>query len=82
MGFLGGTLVWFLHALSLRFGLRGDAIMGIIVMHAFFLNCMFVFAPSMLLGETLGRGIMPLFGALIGLLLGEWIGHDLRRDPR
>jgi len=82
MGFLCGTIVWALRGLSRRFGLLGDALTGMIVMHVFFLTCMFLFAPAMLRGETPGRGGMLLLGTVVGLILGAWIGHDLRSFVR
>ena len=77
MGFLCGVVVWAGRWISRRFGLFGDAIVGMVVMLVFFTACMLLFDP-----DRLGpRGLpMYVFGALLGLIGGVWVGRDLRKE--
>jgi hypothetical protein len=80
MGFLCGTVVWALQGLPRRLGPLGDAITGLVVMVVFFLCCMLIFDPAMLQGRSPGRGFMLMLGSVVGLVLGAWVGRDLRRE--
>jgi len=80
MGFLCGSVVWALQGLSRRLGLLGDAITGLVVMNVFFLSCMLIFDRAMLQGNAPGREAMLVLGSVAGLVLGGWIGRDLRRE--
>jgi hypothetical protein len=80
MGFVCGLVAWAGRGLSRRFGLVGDAILGMAVMLVFFALCMLLF-ESALLGTKWSSGGLPMLGlgALAGLFGGAWIGHDLRK---
>jgi hypothetical protein len=81
MGFVSGLVAWAGQGLSRRFGPAGDALVGMAVMVVFFLCCMLVFAPE-LLGPKLATGGVPMIGlaVVVGLVLGAWVGHDLRKE--
>jgi hypothetical protein len=81
MGFVCGLVAWAGLGLSRRFGAAGDALVGVAVMVVFFLGCMLVFEPEML-GPRFASGGLPMFGLAVvaGLILGVWIGHDLRKE--
>jgi hypothetical protein len=81
MGFVCGLVAWAGQGLSRRFGMAGDAVVGVAVMVVFFLCCMLVFDPE-LLGPKLANGGVPMLGLAVvaGLILGVWIGHDLRKE--
>lgn len=81
MGFVCGVVAWAGQGLSRRLGLAGDALIGVAVMVVFFLGCMVVFDPEML-GPRFATGGIPMFGLAVvaGLILGAWIGHDLRKE--
>lgn len=81
IGFACGVVNWIGLGLSRRFGAAGDALVGVAVMVVFFLGCMLAFDPG-LLGPKLASGGMPMFGLAVvaGLVLGVWIGHDLRKE--
>lgn len=81
MGFLCGVIVWAGRGLYRRIGLAGDAIVGLVVMVVFFISCAVVFEPSWL-GDKFSTGGAPMFGfaAVLGLILGPWIGRDLRKE--
>ena len=80
MGFLCGVVAWAGRGLSRRFGMVGDAMVGMGVMLIFFASCMLLFSPEML-GKKLSVGGLPMFGlgAILGLVGGAWTGRDLRR---
>jgi hypothetical protein len=50
-------------------------------MVVFFLGCMLAFDPE-LLGPKLVNGGVPMLGLAVvaRLILGAWIGHDLRKE--
>lgn len=81
MGSLCGLVAWASQDLSRRFGPVGDALTGMAVMIVFFLCCMIVFAPEML-GPKFATAGAIMFGlaVVVGLILGVWIGHDLRKE--
>jgi hypothetical protein len=81
MGFVCGLVAWAGQGLSRRFGAAGDALVGVAVMVVFFLGCMLVFAPEMF-GPRFASGGVPMLGLAVvaGLILGVWIGRDLRRE--
>ncbi len=81
MGFICGLVGWAGLGLSRRFGLAGDAMVGAAVMVVFFLGCALVFAPE-ILGPKFVSGGIPMFGIAVaaGLVLGPWIGRDLRKE--
>ena len=70
MGSLCGPVIWGLKALPRRLGPVGGAITGLVVMNAFFLCCMIIFDPAMLLGTAPGRGAMLVLAIGAGALLG------------
>lgn len=80
MGFVCGLVAWAGRGFSRRFGLVGDALVGMVVMLVFFGACMLLFDPS-LLGPKWSSGGLPMFGlgTLVGLIGGVWVGRDLRR---
>ena len=80
LGFVCGSVVWALQGLPRRLGPLGDAITGWLVMIVFFVCCMLVFDRPMLLGKAPGREPMLLLGSVVGLVLGVWVGSDLRRE--
>ena len=81
MGFVCGLVAWAGLGLSRRFGMAGDAFVGVTVMVVLFLCCMLVFAPEFL-GPKLATGGVPMLGLAVvtGLILGAWIGHDIRKE--
>jgi hypothetical protein len=81
MGFVCGLVGWAGRGLSRRFGMAGDALVGVAIMLVFFLCCMLVFDPE-LLGAKFRNGGVPMFGlaVVVGLIGGAWIGHDLRKE--
>jgi hypothetical protein len=81
MGFVCGVVGWAGRGLSRRFGMAGDALVGVAVMVVFFLGCTLVFAPEFL-GPKLASGGGPMFGlaVVVGLVGGAWIGRDIRRE--
>jgi hypothetical protein len=80
MGFVCGLVAWAGRGLSRRFGLWGDALVGMAIGLVFFTACMRVFDPE-LLGPKLRAGGLPMLGmgAALGLLGGFLTGRDLRR---
>ncbi len=81
MGFLCGVIVWAGRGLSRRFGMAGDAIIGLAVMVCFFVSCMLLFEPEMLGARFLAGGA-PMLGlaVVIGLIGGAWTGRDFRKE--
>lgn len=81
IGFVCGVIVWAGRGLSRRFGLVGDAVIGMVVMVVFFLACMLLSEPE-LLQEKLWYGGLPMLGlaVVLGLVGGAWIGRDLRKQ--
>jgi hypothetical protein len=80
MGFLCGTVGWGGLGLSRRFGLVGDAVLGMVTMLVFFACCMLLFSPNLLTEKwSSGGSYMLAFGAVAGVVLGVWTGRDLRR---
>jgi hypothetical protein len=82
VGFLCGVIAWSGRGLHQRLGAVGDALVGAAVMVAFFICCMFLFAPE-LLGAKLHDGGLLMLGiaALAGVIGGIWFGHDLDDEP-
>ena len=80
MGFACGVVVWAGSGLHERLGRLGDAIVGAVVMVAFFTMCMLLFDPA-LLGPRFGSGGLPMFGLAIvfGAIGGAWVAHDVRK---
>ncbi len=80
MGFVCGLVAWAGRGLSRRFGLAGDALVGVAVMLVFFASCILLFDPA-LLGPKWSSGGLPMLGlgATAGLIGGAWIGYDLRK---
>jgi len=81
MGFLCGVIVWAGKGLHQRLGMVGDAIVGLVVMVAFFISCMLLFEPE-LLGAKFQNGGLPMLGmaVVLGLIGGAWTGRDLRTE--
>jgi hypothetical protein len=81
MGFLCGVIVWAGRGLYRRFGMAGDALVGLAVMVCFFVSCMLLFEPEML-GAKFSSGGAPMLGlaVVIGLIGGAWVGRDLRKE--
>jgi len=78
MGFVCGLIVWAGRGLSRRFGMLGDAIVGMIVTLVLATTCTLVFGGPQALAEG---GLLVLgLGAVVGLILGAWIGRDLRKE--
>ncbi len=79
MGFMGGVVAWLGRGLSQRLGLVGDALVGMAVLLVTFTTCMLLFDPELLGSKWRSGGqIMLGLGALVGLIGGAWVGHDLR----
>jgi hypothetical protein len=80
MGFACGVVVWAGSGLHERLGRLGDAIVGAVVMVAFFTMCMLLFDPA-LLGPRFASGGLPMFGLAIvfGAIGGAWVAHDVRK---
>ncbi len=81
MGFLCGVIVWAGKGLHQRLGMVGDAIVGLVVMVAFFISCMLLFEPE-LLGAKFQNGGLPMLemAVVLGPLGGAWTGRDLRTE--
>ena len=81
MGFVCGLVAWVGQGLSRRFGLVGDAFVGMAVMLVFFVACILLFDPGSL-GPKWSSGGLPMLGlgAVVGLIGGAWVGHDLRKE--
>ncbi|HTU17847.1 MAG TPA: hypothetical protein VMG10_07255 [Gemmataceae bacterium] len=81
MGFVCGLVAWAGRGLSRRFGLVGDAFVGMVVMVVFFVACMLLFSPE-LLGAKWSVGGLPMLGlgAVVGLIGGVMVGQELRKD--
>jgi hypothetical protein len=81
MGFVCGVVVWAGRGLYRRFGMVGDAVVGVAVMVVFFLCCMLLFEPDML-GTKFSSGGAPMLGlaVVIGLICGPWFGRNLRKE--
>ena len=81
MGFVCGIVVWAGRGLYRRFGMVGDAVVGVAVMVVFFVCCMLLFEPE-LLGTKFSSGGVPMLGlaVVIGLICGPWFGRDLRKE--
>lgn len=83
IGFLCGLIVWAGKGLHRRIGMAGDALVGMVVMLAFFIACMLLFAPEMLGRQFLPAGLFMLgMAVVLGLVGGAWTGRDLRRDTK
>ncbi len=81
MGFVCGVVVWAGRGLYRRFGMVGDAVVGVAVMVVFFVCCMLLFEPD-LLGAKFSSGGAPMLGLamVLGLICGPWFGRDLRKE--
>ena len=80
MGFLCGVIVWLGNGLHYRFGLIGDALLGLVVMIVFFICCMYLFDPMMLGANFIPDGVFMLgFAVIAGLFGGVLIGRDIRK---
>ena len=80
MGFLCGVIVWAGKGLYRRFGMVGDAIVGVAVMVTFFVCCMLLFEPEMLGAKFSSGGAFMLgLAVVVGLFGGPWIGRDIRK---
>lgn len=79
LGFVSGVMVWLVLPLSRKLGSLGDALVGLVTMNFFFLCCMFIFDRSLLPPQSL-RGL-PMLGlaTVVGVVLGVWVGRDLRK---
>ncbi len=79
MGFVCGVIIWAGRGLSQRFGPVGDAVIGLVVMEAFFVSCMLLFQPEMLGSKFENNGLPMLgFAVPLGLFAGWLIGRDFR----
>jgi len=80
MGFACGVVVRAGSGLHERLGRLGDAIVGAVVMIAFFAMCMLLFDPA-LLGPRFTSGGLHMFGLAIvfGAIGGAWVAHDVRK---
>lgn len=76
VGFICGFILWLALPLSRKLGRLGDGIIGIVTMEFFFLICMIIFDPSMLMPDPLKA--LPMLGMamVFGFLLGMWMGRD------
>ena len=72
-GFACGVLTWGLMGLSAVFGAMGDALIGAVVMNAFFLMCSLMFDAGL-------HGGIFLFATCLGLFAGWLFGRDFRRE--
>jgi hypothetical protein len=81
MQFVCGVVVWAGRGLYRRFGMAGDAVVGVAVMVVFFVCCMLLFEPE-LLGDKFSSTGVPMLGlaVVIGLICGPWCGRDLRKE--
>jgi len=81
MGSICGLVVWMGRGLHRRIGIAGDAIVGVTVMLLFFVSCMLLFDPAMLVEKFRSGGLFMLgFAFVIGLIAGPWIAHDVRKE--
>ena len=80
IGFLCGVIVWAGRGLYQYLGPLGDALVGLVVMVAFFASVMLVAEPELLREKFAnGGGPMLIFAAVTGPIVGIWIGRDLRK---
>lgn len=82
LGFVCGVIIWAGRGLYRRFGMAGDALVGVAVTLALIVSGMFVFAPDMLRAPNLAVAAVPLFASavIIGVLGGAGLGHEFRKD--
>jgi hypothetical protein len=80
MGFILGVVFWLGRILTRRLGRAGDALTGLLIGDTFFLICMWLFQRESLLRFDSDTRIMLALGTVVGLVLGVWIGHDLRKS--
>lgn len=83
MGIACGLIAWAGQALARRVGWIGDAIVGVVVMVAFFAMCMWLFDREMLTTKFYDGGLpMFVFAAVLGAVAGPITARDLRREAR
>jgi hypothetical protein len=80
MGFILGVVFWLCRILTRRLGRAGDALTGLLIGDTFFLICMWLFQRESLLRFDSDTRIMLAVGTVVGLVLGVWIGNDLRKS--
>jgi hypothetical protein len=81
MGFVCGAIAWAGRGLYRRFGMAGDALVGLVIMVCFFAACMLLAKPELLTQQFLSGGVLMLgFAAVVGLIAGAWTGHGLRKE--
>jgi hypothetical protein len=79
-GFVCGLLVRASRGLSVRYGVAGDVLVGMLVLNALLVMCLIAFDPEVL--RKPWGVLLPLFGIATGLgaVLGFLLGREVRKE--
>ncbi len=79
-GFACGISLWAIQHLFSGPRWLADAMSGVVVLEVLFLCCAFVFEPTWLTTNQAQGFPMFVGAAVLGLVLGPWIGRDVRKE--